>query len=440
MSRKVALSIGVRLEKLSSSGRSALGALAALTLRGSGSLMGLAIFALAARAMPPEEFGRLAIWFSALSFLSVAAGLGQETLISRLWGEYCGAGDQGAARAAYRAGWRITLLSGASVAAALLLIGHLSGARFETLTAAAAFLFMQTQLLYSSSATRVAVGFLMAEINRDVVWRFILLIAVGYGAWRGEMTIASFFLAAAGGMVPALAFQLVATRQRIAAFPDASAAELGPMRARATAMWISAIVEAATQHVDVALVGLVASAAVAGEYFAALRIANVFLMLTSGLGAYVAAHGANLYFAQRHAELQNVFRTVSLVAFALAAPLLILIILFGPQLLRLFGEAYSASYPTLIVLSVATFVVAMCGLAPGVLLVTGLERLYARIVVVATTLRVLLSATLAVVFGALGAAFGLALVAIPMSVLLVALCRHWRRLDPSIYSLVSSPP
>lgn len=421
--------------------RSLAGPVLALGLRGSGALLSIGIFTLAARIMAPADFGRLAMWFSALSIFAVAAVHGQDTLIARSWGEYCGRGDRATARAAYRYGWGMTLAGGAVAAAALLFCG---GAALDmppaVARAGAAFLFMQTALHYSSSATRVIAGFVVSESNRDATWRVILMLGVAVAGLAGELSAAAFFWIAAAGMAPAVAFQFVAARRALPPVDSPPPAENRPAwRARSRAMWASAVIEAASQHADVMLIGALASPVVAGDYFVAARIAGVFPMLMSGLGAYAAAHGANLYFSGRLRELQAMFRAIVTVALALAAPAYVAILLFGRQILSLFGEHFVATYPTLLVLSSAIFVVAMCGLAPGVLLLTGLETLYSRIIALATAARIALSAVLAIAFGSVGAAFGWALVGAPVAIALAVLCRRMRGVDPSVYCLVAPP-
>lgn len=422
--------------------RALAGPAAALGLRASGALLNIAVFTLAARAMAPEEFGRLAMWFSALSILAVAAALGQDTLISRSWGEYRGQGDDARACAAYAHGWRLALLGAAAGALAVVLFGgRILGMPAETARAGAAFLFMQGALAYSSSSSRVVAGFLVSESHREATWRLALLAGTAAAATAGGLTAAGFFWIAAAGMGAAALFQSATARRALpragAARPDARTR--AEWRSRAGAMWLSAVIEAASQHADVMLIGALASPVAAGEYFVAARIAGVFLMLVSGLGAYAAAHGANLYFSGRIRELQNMFRAIAAVALALAAPALAAVVLFGRVILSAFGARFAEAYPTLVLLSVATFTVAMCGLAPGVLLLTGLEKLYSRIAAAATAGRIALSAGLSVILGSMGAALGWALVAAPAAVFLVVLCRRKRGVDPSAFCLLSDP-
>jgi len=83
--------------------------------------MMIAVFTLAARAMAADEFGRLAVWFNAMAFLAVFATFGQETLIARSWGEFNGAGDS-ASLGELMLRWRLTMISGAVVAAGLVIL------------------------------------------------------------------------------------------------------------------------------------------------------------------------------------------------------------------------------------------------------------------------------------------------------------------------------
>ncbi len=142
----------------------------AMSIRATGALLTIAVFSLAARGMTADEFGQLAVWFNALSLLAVAAVFGQDTLIARSWGEYSGRGEHGLARRAYRFGWRVTIFSSALFMLGLLLVAPFVDPRIPSaaLYAGAAFLLVQTLLHYSSHSSRVLVGFVVSEVNREV--------------------------------------------------------------------------------------------------------------------------------------------------------------------------------------------------------------------------------------------------------------------------------
>ncbi|MGA8170185.1 MAG: lipopolysaccharide biosynthesis protein [Methylocystis sp.] len=416
-------------------------AILALCIKGMGALLTIAIFTLAARAMTTDEFGQLAIWFNAMSFLAVAAVFGQETLIARSWGEYSGRGEHGIARGAYRFGWRTTVASGAVFVVALLAFAPLTTVKIApaTLYSGAAFLFVQTMLHYSSHSSRVIAGFVVSETNRELTWRFILLFAVVWAVFHRGLTPTEFFCAGAAGMMLSILFQSLAVRRHFTDMPFAERREVhrAAWFARSRSMWLSAMVEAASQYADVMLIGYFATPAAAGGYFVTARIANIFPMVMTGLNTYLITHCANLYFSGDIQRLQEIMRSIATTALAFLLPALLAILVFGRQILSIFGERYVSDYPTLVVLSLACFAVSLSGSASGVLLTTGHEKLYARVISVATAMRLALTATLAAKYGALGAACGFALINAPLAVGLTIMCRAVCGVDPSIVNIVS---
>lgn len=421
--------------------RPAAAAVGGMAIRAGGALMTLALFTLAARAMTADEFGRLAIWFNAIGFLAVAAVFGQDTLIARSFGEYAGGNDYAQAWGAYRFGWLLTLLSGAVFVAGMIVFTPLlfTGVSQTAALAGASFLLTQTILHYSSHSTRPIAGFVASEISRELIWRGLLLLVMVWSVFHHDLTLAGFFGAAAVGQVFSLAFALIFVRRvyRMHAVPAASCSDWRKWLARSFPMWQSAVLEAASMYVDVMLIGYVASPAAAGDYFAAARIANVFLMAMSGLNTVTMARSANLYFSGQTSRLQEMLRSIALLSIAMLAPLWLLILVFGGSLLTIFGGRYAADYATLIILSTGCFLMSACGSAPVVLLTTGQEKLYSRVMGVATIARVALTALLAWLFGAPGAAMGWALINVPLFVLLSAVCRRETGVDPSILSLIA---
>jgi O-antigen/teichoic acid export membrane protein len=204
-------------------------------------------------------------------------------------------------------------------------------------------------------------------------------------------------------------------------------------------MWLSAIVEAASQYADVMLIGYLASPAVAGDYFVAARLANIFIMVQTGLNTYSFTHSANLYFSGQRQKLQDIMRSLVSVAAAIAAPCLVVIFIFGEPILTIFGQRYASVYPTLVVLATAAFTMSLSGSASVILLTTGHENLYSRIITLATIVRMALTAMLAMRYGAFGAACGWAIVNAPLSIALAYICRRVCGVDPSIIGVISSP-
>ena len=419
--------------------KAAASAVFALGVKASGALLTIVIFALAGRAMSADDFGRLAVWFNAVSLLAVAAVVGQDTLIMRSWGEYNGRGQYAVARCAYRFGWRVTVASGLAFAAALFFAARLvyANVSWAMALACAAFLFTQTLLHYSSHSSRVLVGFVTSEINRELTWRLVLLGAVTWAIVYGGVTPTQFFFGGVIGMLLSLAFQSVAVRRKLASGPVAAPADFdgAGWLIIARSMWLSAIVEAISQYADVMLVGYFVSPADAGAYFVAARIANIFTMVTTGLHTYSLTHSAALFFSNQHQKLQAILRSLAIVSLAFLLPAVIVIVVAGSDILMVLGTRHESAYPILIVLTLACFARALCGPASGILLTTGHERLYSRVVVFATAARILLTAFLASQFGGLGAAVGWAIGNVPLAICLALICRAVCGVDPSVAAI-----
>ncbi len=432
-----------RLKDLAQKARShqaAISAVIAMGLKGVGALLTLAVFTLAARAMTADDFGRLAIWFNALGFLGIAATFGQDTLIARSFGEYAGKGDYALAWGAYRYGWRWTIASAAIFAFGVVTLAPLffPGIARTAVLAGAMFLLTQTCLHYSSHSARVAVNFVISETHRELTWRVVLIGVVIWAVVHQGLTPAEFFAAGAVGQILSIGAQLYYMRRAYLRHPVERLREdkRGEWGARARSMWLSAMVEGASLYFDVMLIGYFASPAVAGEYFVAARIANIFLMVQTGLNTYSVSHSANLYFSGQVQKLQDILRSLVVVAAALVTPCLLLIYVFGAQILTIFGERYASVYPTLVTLSTAAYIMCLSGSASIILLTTGHEKLYSRVISFATLARMSLTALLAVKFGAFGAACGWAFVNAPLFAILAAICRRVCGVDPSIVSVL----
>ncbi|HVB90031.1 MAG TPA: lipopolysaccharide biosynthesis protein [Beijerinckiaceae bacterium] len=419
--------------------RALIGSIAALSIKGVGALLGFVVFTAAARSMGPGPFGTLAIWYNALSFFAVTAIFGQDILVVRSWGEYVGHKQFGLAHGAYLFGWRITIVSALACGLALWIAGSFRGPDVTAASVAAACAYLMAQILlhYSSHTCRSIVGFAVSESNRELTARIILAATVLLVARQG-LTLAEFFAAAAGGIGVAVVVQCLAVRRR---FPQSVAAAapqmlLGNWFARSRSMWVSAVTEAASQYAEVVLIGLFTSPAVAAEYFIATRIANVFPMLATGLHSYSMSHAANLFFAGKLDALQSMIRSVMRVAALMMTPLFVAVIFFARPILLVFGHTYTAGTGAVIILSTACFIIAMSGPSAGILLTTGFEKIYSRALVAALAVRFGLIVFLAQRYGAPGAAAGWALVNIPLSIGLAALCRRRRAIDPSVMAIL----
>jgi O-antigen/teichoic acid export membrane protein len=99
-----------------------------------------------------------------------------------------------------------------------------------------------------------------------------------------------------------------------------------------------------------------------------------------------------------------------------------------------------SAYPTLLILAVGASTTALTGPAAYVLLLTGNEGAYPRIMACALVARFALIAIFGSLFGLTGAAIAWSLSAVGMSLALVIACRKLVRLDPSVFGAISRNP
>src|ERR1700722_19688334 len=431
-------SMPARLTSFVAAHQAMAGAVLALAIKGGGAVLMIVVFTLAARTVSTAAFGDIAIWFNVLSCLAVAAVFGQENLIVRSWGEYANDRRFGLMAGAYRFGWT-TSATATMVGCAALIIGN----RFvnvplplSALCAAIAFLAAQSMLHYSSHSCRTIHNFGVSEFKREFTWRLFLFLVVAFYL-HGDLTLTTFFGAAAGGMCASIAIQTIATFRRFPAEVAAAPREVARREwfTRARSMCLSASVEAMGQYAEVILLGFLVAPAAAATYFIAARIANIFAMISSGLNTYTVTQVSTLHFSGETARLQHVLRSVMTVVFVLITPLFVLLIAGASPVLSIFGPAYQSGYVPLIVLASASFIVTLSGPASGILLMTGAEKLWSRIAILSLVLRVLLMLYLAPRYGAAGAAVGWAIVNAPVAIFVSLLCRKRCRVDPSALSI-----
>jgi len=413
------------------------GSAAAFVLKFSASILGFTMFALASRSMEPASFGSLAIIFNAMSFFSVVALCGQETLIVRSWNEYCGSGRPALARGVLTFGARVVLgaalLLAVTVASLWLLWDRTVS--LHLVLAACAFLFMHSLMQFTGQFSRVAANVIIGETPREFLWRLFMVVAViVYHAMDIDFGATEFLLTMAAAIFIAIALQIWRVERSIPepvkrAKPEYDIPAWIP---RSFKMWISALLDTTGQYLEVVIIGLILGPAAAGFYFVAIRITNVFAMITGGISVYAMSQISALFYSSAKTELQNMLRALAIISAILNGTALVAIILAGKLLLWAFGSVYVSAYPALIVLAIGASIGALVGPAAHVLLLTGHEGTYPRIMASVLFVRVVLIAGLGPSLGLMGAAIAWSISTVILTLALIIACRRLVGLDPSL--------
>lgn len=417
-------------------GHPVFGALFTLTVKVGGSLAALVMFAIAARTLDVAAFGELVIVFNVVSLAAVVAVLGQDTLVQRSWGEYVERSPD-LARGALAFGLTVVGLGAATttllfVGWARLLDGRLSGAE---IAAVSAFLLTQTFLHFTANLGRVACGSAHSEPPRELLWRLPLVIGLAaVAATGGRASIFAFFATAAIGQAVGLAWLAVLILRRLPE-PVRRAETRTAIRewtARSLTMAAAAWAEAAHQYADVVLIGRLVGPDAAAGYFVVARIAAIFSMLTSGIHTYSASKVAGLYYLDRIDDLRRLMAQIAVLTATIAASLFALIVFEGPLLLHVFGAGYEAFRVELVAMSLVTFFATLAGPGPMLMLLTGADGSYLKLVSTSLAVRLVALCLFAPTFGIRGAVLAVAVAVVPFSVLITLHCVRRIGVDPSL--------
>jgi O-antigen/teichoic acid export membrane protein len=423
--------------------RIAQGALGAFAIKVAGSFLNIVMFTIAARATEPSEFGLFAMWFNGISFLAVIAMCGQETLIVRSWSEYIQQRRFDLARAAVTFGIAVCMTAALLAAGCLVAVAVATGWRTPpgVITAASFFLIAQTLAWFTANTARTIVGFAFGEGLRET-WRIAVIVGTLALVFADvHVTVALLFLLCVAGMGLLVLVQWTGILRNLPKEVRSAAPTRDPRAwtKRSVPMWAAALLDASSQYLDVILLGLLLSPAAAGGYFVAARLANVFAMIAGGMANYSASPIASMFFSGQRPELQRSLRAVSLTVAVLVGVGLLVIFVGGDVLLMIFGKSYAEQHAILFVLAIGTAIAALGGPAMYVLLLTGHEALYSRVVVAGLVVRCTALAIFVPMYGALAAAVAWTVCLIATTIALNIVCRRLVGIDPSVMALLDSP-
>jgi O-antigen/teichoic acid export membrane protein len=171
---------------------------------------------------------------------------------------------------------------------------------------------------------------------------------------------------------------------------------------------LASVAQLALQRVDVLLVaalgGLVPAAvyAVAGRFVVLIQFAN------QGISQSVQPRLAEALATGDYPAANRLYQTATGWLVLVTWPINLLVVLFAPVYLRLFGDGYPAGAPVVVVLAVAMLVATGCGMVDMVLAMAGRTSWNLVNVLIALAVTVGLDLVLIPRYGALGAAVGLA--------------------------------
>lgn len=380
----------------------------------------------------PADYGIYAYCIAMVTLLAMPAALGIPQLLVRQVAAYAYHRDWGLMRGLWRWSNQLVLIAGAAVAALAGLGSWLLAARLPPAGLWVFWLALPLVPLLALGALRVAAlrglhHVVLAQLPEGLL-RPGLFLAAAVLAWLvlgPDFGPLSAMVAQTGATLAAfLVGAILLLRLRPAAVRSATPAyRARQWRTSALPMLFVGGVYVINTNADLIMLGWFGAARDVGVYQVATRGAQVVLFVMMAANLTAAPLFSRLFQQQDQRELQRVATLTARMILLFAVPLALLLILFGGPLLGLvFGPAYVAGATALALLAAGQLVNAGSGSAAELLLMTGFERLYAKVAAFGVAVNIGLNLALIPVWGIEGAAtatatsivivnFGLALLA-----------------------------
>jgi O-antigen/teichoic acid export membrane protein len=161
------------------------------------------------------------------------------------------------------------------------------------------------------------------------------------------------------------------------------------------------------EHIGVILVGSLAGSQGAGLLAAAERVSHFVIFGLVASNTILAPMISEFYHKQKWKKLQRILTITARGVFFFTLFFAILLIIFGPWVMNLFGEGFGKAYVPLIIIVIGQMVSSCSGPAGETMVMTGHQDQAALIMGGAVAITVLLSLALVPIYNATGGAIAL---------------------------------
>ena len=370
------------------------------------------MYVILSRVMGATEYGYFAFGLSLATILAIGANYGQQTAILRYWPEAMVAGNPQRALDALRSGGAITIIASVVITALLLVVSFGSGivtaGPVAHLYAAAALILPLALAEYWSSVLRAQGSVWTGLSPRDLVWRTALPLAV-LALWYTHMPLSGWgaLLLTAAVLALSLALQYTLARARhyeIAAGTTGLRAYWQEHGRASRSFFLGTVLDSAALNVDIIFVGLLVAPAAAGVYFNAFRTAGLLTLFMFAITLVVAPMVAQHFHAGEMRKAQAITALCAWAGFLFSLVVFAGFLLFGDQVMSLFGGSSEQGALLLVILSVGLLFDAATGPSRIVMMMTGHEREYVRVFGAVIILGMIVQIPVIMAYGAIGAA------------------------------------
>jgi O-antigen/teichoic acid export membrane protein len=401
-------------------------------LRVSGLLISLLAQLYLARLLGGSEYGRYAIALGWGMLFVIITRRGLDDMALRVATHYREDGSTGALYGMVRYANRtmatiaVVILSVAVVIK--LLVSELAAGLSWPMIVAVGAAVLPLSVLGFYSALLLSSGRVIASQVFEQMWRPLILIALLFAVhliWKGPGSAEiAMFLTAASLIIAVLLAMRAWNRSLPVGAVDPSSADRKEWHSISSSFVIVALCQEGLNQAGILLLGILGTNIEAAHFAAAWRYNS---LLAFGLAAVGLVSGPMIASAHRRSaltELALIVRTGAGFALAFGVAAAVVLVLFGRELLGLFGAGFSDAYPALLILLIGSLANASTGVVSYLLSLTGSHALAARIMVCALALCIAVNIVLIPRYGAVGAAIASAVTQFSMNVALFLFARR----------------
>lgn len=387
------------------------GALGTFVLNVMNQALLFSILILLARMMSPEDFGLYSVILSVMVLLALPFTGGFLTFIIRHISKYSAAGD--AARLKGVLNFSMLWVFGGAIVLSnivFFLAPFIWQENAEFYQLGASFIFFNAMLLFYGAYFRGFRHVIIGRFFEFFMQPFLLIV----------MLAALFVSGYNASLQSILSFHIFSIVAAVVLFIIFSLFRAKPLKVKATydvKIWIRSAVPfilavglvIANMHIDIVMVGALASEEEAGLYRVASRVAAFVPFFLFALNNALAPRISGLYTQGKTEQLQHILTLSSRIVFALTMPVALCLLIFPAEILDLiFGSIYGVAATTLIILVFANLFNVMMGQVGQVMALTGYEKETAYTVLIALIINVTLNYILVPTMGIEGAAIATA--------------------------------
>ena len=216
------------------------------------------------------------------------------------------------------------------------------------------------------------------------------------------------------GLLVAVAYRLT---PRAARFSWAALPRLDPeVKSFTAASFGMGALDFLVSQADKILLGLYLNPALVGIYVVASTLSALIPMILQSVNQIFAPVIADLHSRKRQDVLQRLFQSLTKWVLGFTLPLAFVVIAFAAPLMRIFGQAFEAGWPVLVIGAVGQVVNCGVGSVGYLLLMSGNQKRLMRVQFVMVAVSLLMNITLIPVLGVIGAALASAVVNVASNV------------------------